>query len=371
MNLTLIVISILGGIQGLFFAFLLFHFGKSENNGKANRYLAFLTLILSVTLIIAFLHFTRLILHTPHLLGISPFFTMLYGPLLLFYISAFLQTGDKFSQKKWLHFLPFLILLVLSYPFLAMPASVKLSYLNNIFEDRYQPALNVFSIVRIIHLTLYLLIGYYLLQKVPREKSATPVIPQIKRNWIRNLIFASVLIWGVYLTTYVIDFNLMNLLLPLCITIAIYAMGYMGFKYPEIVQENIARKPSKKYESSRLTPAEKENYSEKLLALMAEKKSYHDSEITLNQLANEMGISSQHLSQVINEKFQQNFSDFINRFRIEEAKRKLLDPRNRQLTILAIAYDVGFNSKSAFYTAFKKATGQTPSDFIREKQLQN
>ncbi|MCK4763315.1 MAG: AraC family transcriptional regulator [Candidatus Aminicenantes bacterium] len=78
-----------------------------------------------------------------------------------------------------------------------------------------------------------------------------------------------------------------------------------------------------------------------------------------------LGISEKHLSQILNEKLHQNFNKFINKYRVEEAKRKILDPKEKDFVLLKIAFDVGFNSKSAFNAAFKKFARMNPSQYRR------
>jgi AraC-like DNA-binding protein len=85
----------------------------------------------------------------------------------------------------------------------------------------------------------------------------------------------------------------------------------------------------------------------------------------LQKLAERLGISPHHLSQVINERLNQNFFDFVNQYRVGEAKRQLLDAKKKHYSIMAIAGDVGFNSKSAFNAAFKKHANVTPSEWRR------
>ena len=77
--------------------------------------------------------------------------------------------------------------------------------------------------------------------------------------------------------------------------------------------------------------------------------------------------TSYHLSQLLNENLNQKFYDFVNGYRVEEAKRALFDPANDHLTILAVALEAGFSSKSAFNAAFKKFAGTTPSDFRKQR----
>ena len=88
-------------------------------------------------------------------------------------------------------------------------------------------------------------------------------------------------------------------------------------------------------------------------------------ELTLDQLAGQLSMKAKLLSQVINEVLGQNFFDFINRYRIQEARRLLTNPVDPKVTVLEILYEVGFNSKSSFNTLFKKYTGLTPTEFRR------
>ena len=96
---------------------------------------------------------------------------------------------------------------------------------------------------------------------------------------------------------------------------------------------------------------------------MAETRPYLDSQLTLQDLAEELAISPHNLSEVINTQAGKNFYDFVNGYRVEEAKRRLRDPRHANLTILAVATDSGFNSKATFNAFFKRSTGQTPSQY--------
>jgi AraC-like DNA-binding protein len=103
---------------------------------------------------------------------------------------------------------------------------------------------------------------------------------------------------------------------------------------------------------------------------MQYEKVYLDNELSLPQLAEKMAISSQDLSYLINEAYQENFFSFINRHRVEEVKRLLLTKKYDQFNILGIAYQAGFNSKTTFNAAFKKQVGQSPSHFVKTSKTQ-
>ena len=98
-------------------------------------------------------------------------------------------------------------------------------------------------------------------------------------------------------------------------------------------------------------------------------KPYLNSELTLRELAGKLSMSTHNLSEILNTRLNQNFYDFINRYRVEEVKRRLAENESEKYNLIAIAFDSGFNSKSAFNTIFKKQTGTTPSQY--RKQLFN
>jgi AraC-like DNA-binding protein len=106
----------------------------------------------------------------------------------------------------------------------------------------------------------------------------------------------------------------------------------------------------------------------KLLHLVEEEKLFLDPDLTLRDLSQKLRIHYNHLSQIINERFGLSYNDFINKYRIEEAKRKLADPEERESSILDILLSAGFYSKSVFNAAFKKFEGTTPSEY-RKKHL--
>ncbi|MCP4150484.1 MAG: helix-turn-helix domain-containing protein, partial [bacterium] len=125
---------------------------------------------------------------------------------------------------------------------------------------------------------------------------------------------------------------------------------------------------SEKYKTSALSPETVSDILPKLTHLMEKEKAFLDADLTLKKLAQKLNVHYNHLSQIINDRLQQSFNDYINSFRIEEAKKKLADPAESKQTVLEIAYNTGFYSKSVFNTAFKKFTGITPSQYRKEER---
>ncbi len=119
----------------------------------------------------------------------------------------------------------------------------------------------------------------------------------------------------------------------------------------------------KKYTKSGLSDEAAEDLHAALIAVMIEEKLYQKSDLSITDLASKLGVHPNYLSQVINQREQKNFYDFVNFYRVEAFKRLIESNRNQQFTLLSIAYDCGFSSKSSFNRCFKKETGLTPSQF--------
>jgi AraC-like DNA-binding protein len=105
------------------------------------------------------------------------------------------------------------------------------------------------------------------------------------------------------------------------------------------------------------------NIQNKLENYMITARAYQNSKLTINDISKEMDIPRHYITQVLNERLQKNFFTWINDYRINDVKAKLKDEKYAHLTVIALAYESGFNSKSSFNSVFKKSTGQTPSEY--------
>jgi ligand-binding sensor domain-containing protein/AraC-like DNA-binding protein len=144
----------------------------------------------------------------------------------------------------------------------------------------------------------------------------------------------------------------------------IYRRLYNQKKIKSGKQEEERKK--EKYKTSALLPETVEEVLPKLTRLMEQEKVFLDPDLNLQKLSQQLHVHYNHLSRIINEHMGKSFNDYINGYRIEEAVKKLADPIESQKTILEIAYDTGFYSKSVFNTAFKKFTGMTPSQYKKK-----
>ena len=159
-------------------------------------------------------------------------------------------------------------------------------------------------------------------------------------------------------------------LMYITLTVIIYFLGYYGIKQKPILSNDnpisqIETAPTQKpkYATSSLKDGEKEILIQRLTKSMEKEKPYLNENLTLKELADKLETSPNNLSQIINERFSKNFYEFINEYRINEVKSLLIDPEYSHYSMLGIAFECGFNSKSTFNSVFKQFTGKTPSEF--------
>jgi AraC-like DNA-binding protein len=132
----------------------------------------------------------------------------------------------------------------------------------------------------------------------------------------------------------------------------------------EHVEPSITRTPG--YKNSSLTEEDFAKYKALLLHHMTTEKPYLNNELSQSDLANELGISSHHLSEILNSGFNQNFYNFINSYRVLEAQKLMDNDTTKEFKILAFAFDAGFKSKTSFNRVFKNHTGLTPSEYRKK-----
>ena len=134
------------------------------------------------------------------------------------------------------------------------------------------------------------------------------------------------------------------------------------------IPDNLNYKQKKSYKQTLLDTSEIKKYSKELEQIMTDDKLYLNPDLSLKDLASYIELPANYVSQLLNLGFQKNFSEYINTFRIKEFKERVLIEDNKGLTIMAIAYDSGFNSKTVFHTFFKKIEGITPNTYLKSHQ---
>ena len=345
-------IKILSGIaifQSVLIAFYLF---TQKRGNKYRRYiLGFLLLnfaiFVSGTLILLYFGKSANGQHLGHILNLSVFLT---APLLNFYFNSYSSKSLLIEKKVWLHFLPFAI--IFSIMFYKM---VMLKSSNFVFEPYGIFLISFLSIQNIAY--LYLILSRY-------NKSYKGENDIGKRlNWFDFILKSFIILF----TTKLIIFIVWNIfeqdLVCVFFTNIFFVLSFLivntlvlfGLYKPELLIGSV------KYQSNPIDQKLKKSYLKSLDDELKLEEMFLDPLISLEKVAKKIRIPSKHLSQILNETYNINFNEYINRFRIEKAMKLLTE--NPKKNILEIAYEVGFNSKTTFNTAFKKYSGKTPSEF--------
>lgn len=302
---------------------------------------------------------------------------MLQGSFLYLYVSRLVSKRKGFNKKLLLHLLPFvafnIYLVVASF----FPDIANKISLQNVHTNVHHPLLfQLFLILTLLSGPFYISLTLNLLKRhdihVFNNFSS---IDNVNLAWLRKLVIIFGIIWTVLIIITVIHhvFNLFSMVfctdsLFLTLSVFVILIGYFGLKQNiifenELEEHTVFSEEKVKYAGSTLKEKEADKYSEQLMEYMRLKKPYLNPELTLAQLASEIDVSTHHLSQIINEQFKLNFFEYINQFRVEEVKTRINDPKFENYSLLGIAFDSGFNSKSSFNRIFKKSTNQTPSQY--------
>ena len=376
------VIILFGGAQGLFLS--IYFFTKPENR-DANKWLALLLTAISLHLFEYGADISGITLKYPFLLASTYPILFCLGPLYYIYCHYLLDKNYKVSFKSLLHFIPAFILLLMMMPFYTMPENQKLSFMLNLESDGnliIPTEQLVFMAVHVIQTVIYVYASYKFIVKKEKElKEITSDVLVVKKiNWLNTFS----LYFAIYLTLYLILVVVLTFInsyqiqidyvVLLITSLSIYAIGYSAIQSPEIFKSF----PDLEFRSfelhSQAVPAELKNGNRSpelktmLLQFMEGNKPYLKSDLKISELADSLSVPYHQLSQLINDEFLVNFYDFINKYRVEEAKKLLIED-NRNYKILAIAYEVGFNSKATFNRVFKKFTDLTPSEFKEKFSL--
>jgi AraC-like DNA-binding protein len=380
-------ITLFSGFNFLIFAFILL-FKKSPLR-KSNAVLGLTFLSMTAFCFPLFYLQNATLMQSSSLLKfyipIDYVFAMLMGPGIFVYVKMIL--GQPIHYKKpniWLHLLPSLPAVVFVVYFVTLPESMRIERLMKNFESLMWQG-NTLNGIFYIQMTTYLFVCYHLISK-QLKVSKTVVINkyQFDITWLK--------------TFFTIDIIMMIVTAPLCLYIANDYINtligqvvmnvqfiYIFFKtvwqngilpvgqiqevvtvqvptlrIAEVPENTVFQEPVLKISNNQA-----DDYFERLTAFMDFEKIYLKPGCTIQDLAEQAKIPQHHLSHILNNRLNKNFFDFINEYRVEAAKRLLIDKNSGQLTIEAIGFECGFGAKSSFNKAFKKLTNQTPSEFRR------
>lgn len=366
------VFFLLASAQGFFLCFVFY----LKRSSKPEILLNLIVFLFSITLVEYVAFWTNYRFEFPHINRVSSAFPFLFGPLFYLYIRSYLRERNL-SKKDLVHIIPFVLNLAMLIPYYVLSAETKLSMLFNrqIFLFKNEILLSIFSTLNFLlplfmafHLIMYSYLGFRLITKNDFKKVTDTV-----ERWLSVLLYCFIgFVVGFvsyYVMVYVFSYNLTyDYAISVAMSVFIYMIGYFGFISPEVLEGDIESHTEKgKYSNSGLTQSAAEKLKEQLIKLMENDKLFLKSNLKLKDLANAVGESKHHVSQVINDELETTFSAFVNEYRIKESKELLIN-KNDELNMYGIAKESGFNNKTTFSLAFKRHTGLTPSLYQKKYQ---
>ncbi len=307
-----------------------------------------------------------------------PFFAFLHlpflaltGPTFFFCFKSVIGADYRLKLLDILHALPAVLVIFFLIPFYGLDAEKKRliimtppALLNTDPDFFYYSVIVALVVVIVIGYMIYFLIECYPLMNFSLmvQKKVSPLFSIIvfviyPIGYIFFLcIFAANFIK--YPDGFYIGVVKYLTVLSFFLTLLIYAMSKRDSSYFKILR---AQSDRSRYEKSKIKKLDLDFILIRIKSLMEEEKIFCDEDLSLNSFAGDLEIEPYQLSQIINEKFNKNFNAYINEFRIEEAKKILIDDKKR--SIVSVSYAVGFNSPATFYEWFFKITGFSPSKF--------
>lgn len=378
-------------VQGLILAFiLLFNF---RNNRQANIFLAVLLFAISFHSFRYYVarrivgDFLVDLLNQPNYnfshLFIPFSFILIIGPALYFYVKSLTSPGFKFGRKDMYHFLPALIVILI----------YVVLWLQSINRQSHQSYSQVYlffnSAEQMAGIVLGMVYNAFAFKKLRQHRKSLHEqfsnTNAITLSWLQVMMIMLTLVWlgwfiialfNIQVFSFVLDY-IAFYPLQIFLSVIIYIIGFAGFIQPQIYapnmmppligndqQTSLANTDKDIVEDAQEEKSTKKSpHTDKIIQTMQNERLYLNPTLTLNELARHIAVSPKVLSQVLNNELNKNFHDFVNYYRVEEVKQRLVDKQYQHLTILGIAYDAGFNSKSSFNRIFMKYTQMSPKQY--------
>lgn len=367
---------LIGVGQGLFLLALLIV--RPELRNRSNLFLAALVACLVITTFDDALLRLGTYRRHPWAAGFLLVVIPLIGTLLRLHVDALLTGNDwRLQRGDRGHILVSAAGALLAIATLAAPPATRLAILSDVDVSSMAAGPATFASVTMIYLTGLVQQGAairHCIGVTRRAKRADAAVTS-RLPWLRGLLVIAGMCWLTYASSLVAgligtNLTVIGTIASLTYVVALYALGVLGLASPgalvpapgEVVRSIVSAAGGSKYARSALDEDDINRLADKLQAAMERDRLYLDPALSLPRLARAVGASTNDVSQAINSAFGGNYYEFVSRYRIEEAKRRLDDPRRHE-TVLEILLAVGFNSKSVFNAAFKRETGITPSEY--------
>jgi len=370
------VIFLIGFIQSIFLSALILN---KKNKMLADKYLAFWLLFGGVHIYSYYMNVVGTIANFPIFDAFSVSFPMLEGAFAFIYVSII---TSKIQALKWNYLLfvsPYLIFTFIIL-FLVYGGEAPSSEVIFRLKNEYTHVIYLTGLFKIYLGPIFIILSLVKLRKhkqnIGRNFSYTE---EIDLEWLKYVLRVSIGVWGTVVVANILsDFTDLitsrtsSDIIYSTATVAIFFYGFFGIKQQIIYAVptpnailKVNETPANQYLKSGLKKEAATAHLKSLLKYMEEEQPYLNGKLSLKEVAKKMNVSTNHLSQVINENLNKNFFDFVNGYRVELVKDKMTDPSNKNYTLLSLAYDCGFNSKSSFNAIFKKYEGLTPSQYIK------
>ena len=367
----------LGGIIIAFFLFLILITKKGKS--IADTVLAFWLGITGIHLFLFYLYISNTFLQFPYFLGAEIPMPLLYGPLLYLYTRS-LTKPEIISTKVLLHFVPFVLGIIALFPFWMLSFKQRIEVYQNEGQS-FKVLLWLFLISFLVSGITYSVLSVKAIAAHKKNIEANfSDIEKINLKWLQYLVAGLSAIWIIVI--FGTDQQIF-----IAVVLFIIFKGYFGIKQVGIftnipivpadaadeiefneTDDAITITPKVKYDKSELSQEQLTSIHKDLVALMNTRKLFLIPEVTLADVAKELEVHPNILSQVVNRMEQKNFFDYINSKRVVAFKNKIADNKNKDFTLLALAYECGFNSKTSFNRNFKKITGISPTEFVKQQE---
>jgi AraC-like DNA-binding protein len=379
------VIALLGAIQGVFLAGVL---ATRQQNRTANRLLAAAIFAFTIFLASAVYHAAGLVPVFPHFFGIAYPLPLLFGPLVYLYAATASNRARRLTARDLLHFLPFLAAVAVGIQVYLLSGAGKVAFYEALLRGDSPLFVKIIDPLKLLSGITYAAVTILFLRRHrDRVKDSYSYLERVNLQWLLWLGVSAAVIWALAVLFQVLEsagalrYERSDDVIAVAIAILVYGIGYLGLRQPEIFRfeasdlatpaapaapaapVSVADQP--RYERSGLSEPEAAALKDALLTVMESQRPWENSELTLADLAELLSSTPHRVSEVLNSRLGQTFYDFVNGYRVREVQRRIARDRARTPTLLALALEAGFASKSTFNDAFKKHAGQTPSQYRR------
>ena len=359
-------------VQGLILSSLLTYSSKAI---KSNLYIGAFIFVISESTLLMEIDYGGIWQHNAWLITLLPPLTMALGPLVYLYARSLVFAGSLTGNKNYYHFVP--VLFFMKYQFIWLLYFTGILFIPRISNFYVSAPVQNFMfngnnsgvIIAFLSLVIYTSFTYRMIMR--NEKEQTSVSKQADLKWLKKFLQLITFLTFIWLISIVINYYIpkysiepwLHYFLYIPPIVFSYWLGMRTYlRQSRMAQEDIDaynRPAVRRYYDD----AEAGRYWQQLKTLMEDEKIYLDPALKLETLAVRLKLPEKVVSSLLNQYIHKNFNDFVNEYRVEEAKIKLADPDLNRFTIASVAFDCGFNSLATFQRCFKQFTNITPSKY--------